>query len=96
MSNKNDLVIDSKYLTMTRLSGKLSYRRYVYRKDIDLRKIYKVNLVSVKRVETEIDELGNPEKKEKVFTPEPDDRLKADDRLVILGRENNIQSLKEK
>jgi len=39
MSNKNDLVIDSKYLTMTRLSGKLSYRRYVYRKDIDLRKI---------------------------------------------------------
>jgi trk system potassium uptake protein TrkA len=65
-------------------------------KDIDLRKIYKVNLVSVKRVETEIDDLGNPEKKEKVFTPEPDDRLKADDRLVILGRESNIQSLKEK
>lgn len=64
-------------------------------KEIELRKKFKVNLISIKRTETRIDDLGNPEKAEVLVTPDPEDGLEANDKLVVLGRENNIQSLKE-
>ncbi len=63
--------------------------------EINLRKKYHVNLVSVKRTTTAIDEVGNPVKKEEVFSPKPDEALKANDILVVLGREDDIEKLKE-
>lgn len=63
--------------------------------DIDLRKKYHINLISVKRIETAIDEVGNPLQEENVFCPKPDEELKANDILVLLGSEDDIQKLKE-
>lgn len=63
--------------------------------EIDLRKKFHVTLVSVKRMETAIDEVGNPLQEEAVFCPKPDEALKASDILVLLGSENDLQKLKE-
>lgn len=62
--------------------------------DIDLRKKYHVTLVSVKRYSTSIDEVGNPVREEKVFSPNPDENLKINDVLVVLGSEINIEKLR--
>ncbi len=63
--------------------------------EIDLRKKYHVTLVSVKRTETIIDQVGNPVKEENAFTPNPDEPLRANDMLVILGSDLDIEKLKE-
>ena len=51
--------------------------------DLGIRKKYNVNIVSVNRVETEIDDLGNPKRKEIIFSPKPADMLKANDIMVL-------------
>ena len=62
---------------------------------LDLRKKYNVNIITVRRTRTDIDDMGNPIRKEFVFTPKPDEDLKVDDILVILGAEKDIDKLKE-
>lgn len=63
--------------------------------DINLRKKYHVNLVSIKRTTTEIDNMGNPKREETVISPNPDEKLKINDTLVVLGSEKNIENLRE-
>jgi len=64
-------------------------------RQLDLRKRFNVNIISVKRVETAIDEMGNPKRKELILPPKPDDVLKINDVLVVLGGEKDIDKLKE-
>jgi len=63
--------------------------------ELDVRKKYNVNIVAVKRTKTDVDALGNPKRAEQVFTPKPTDILKVNDLLVILGRDEDIEKLKE-
>ncbi|MGB2601319.1 MAG: TrkA family potassium uptake protein [Candidatus Omnitrophota bacterium] len=63
--------------------------------NLDLRKKYNVNIITIKRTKTDIDNMGNPKRKEFIFTPKPDEDLKVNDILVVLGAEKDIDKLKE-
>lgn len=63
--------------------------------EIDLRKKYHVTLVTVKRTDTSIDQAGNPVKDENVFAPNPDEPLRENDMLVLLGSDLDIEKIKE-
>ncbi|MEA3489819.1 MAG: TrkA family potassium uptake protein [Candidatus Omnitrophota bacterium] len=63
-------------------------------RELDLRKKYNINIISVKRTETAIDEMGNPVRKEIILTPSPKDVLKVNDVLVILGEEKDLEKVK--
>lgn len=62
---------------------------------LELRKRFNVNIITVRRSKIDIDDMGNPMKKEFVFTPKPDEELKVDDILVVLGSPKDIEKLKE-
>ena len=62
--------------------------------DTNIRKEYQINIVSIKRAKTSIDELGNPVRKETVISPNPEDVLKLNDILVIVGEGKDIEKLK--
>jgi len=64
-------------------------------KQLDLRNKFSVNVVSVKRVKTDIDELGNPKRDEMIFTPRPMDIIEANDILVVIGCDKDIEALRE-
>lgn len=61
---------------------------------LDLRKKYSVNVISLKRIDTQIDDMGNPQKKETVISPGPREQLKANDVLVVLGSEQELDRFK--
>ncbi|MBD3427175.1 MAG: TrkA family potassium uptake protein [Candidatus Omnitrophica bacterium] len=62
---------------------------------LELRKRFNVNIITVRRSKIDIDDMGNPMKKEFVFTPKPDEELKVDDVLIVLGSPKDIEKLKE-
>lgn len=62
---------------------------------LDLRKKYGVNIVSVRRTDIDIDEMGNPRRKEFVFSPKPTDVLNVNDILIVLGGTKDIDRVKE-
>lgn len=64
-------------------------------KELDLRNTYQVNVVTVKRTIVSVDEMGNPEKEELVIFPGPDEVLQATDVIIVLGRNEDIELLKE-
>jgi len=61
---------------------------------LELRKKFSVNVISIRRTETVIDDMGNPVKSERVFAPLPDDKLKQGDVLVLVGSDENIDALR--
>ncbi len=63
--------------------------------DLKLRQKYQVNIVSIKRIKTTIDDIGNPEREETVITPGAEDVLEVNDILVMLGAEKDIDKIKE-
>jgi trk system potassium uptake protein TrkA len=63
--------------------------------ELNLRKKANVNIVSVKHTSTKIDELGNPIVEETVEFPSPSTIIQKDDILVVVGREKDIERLKE-
>ncbi len=63
--------------------------------ELDLRKKTNVNIISVKHINTKIDEMGNPIVEETVEFPTPSTRVKKDDILVVVGREKDIEKLRE-
>ncbi|MDP8299737.1 MAG: TrkA family potassium uptake protein [Candidatus Tantalella remota] len=63
--------------------------------ELQLRKKFDINIVSIKRTKTDIDEMGNPTKEEEVTIPHPEDVLNGNDVLIILGSEQSIERMKE-
>ncbi len=63
--------------------------------DIDLRKKLNVNIISIKHTSTKIDELGNPVVENIVDFPAPTTVIQKDDILVVVGREKDIDKLKD-
>lgn len=64
-------------------------------KDLDIRKKFNINVISIKRTKTEIDDLGNPKKQEIVISPSPSETISQNDILVIVGNDKDIDELKE-
>lgn len=62
---------------------------------LNLRKKYNLNVVSIKRPETNLDKVGNPIVSEEAINPLPDTVLKKEDILVIVGSDEDLNKLKD-
>ncbi len=63
---------------------------------LDLRKRYNLNVMAIKRQNTTIDFLGNPVKSETIVLPASDEELKESDILLVLGRNRDLDVLRER
>jgi len=70
-----------------RLSGKSG-------QELDLRKRFSLNLLAVRRQNVNIDPLGNPVRSESVLLPENAGELLDGDVLLLLGRNEDIESFR--
>lgn len=61
---------------------------------LDLRKKYNINVVSIKRVQIAVDDFGNPVDHEIVNFPSPTTVLQKDDILVLVGSESDIDNIR--
>jgi trk system potassium uptake protein TrkA len=62
---------------------------------LDLLKKLGITVISVKRMSTKIDDIGNPEKEELIIQPAPTTMLEDADVLVVIGKDEDINRLKE-
>ncbi len=62
---------------------------------LNLRKKYNINIIAVKRSFISIDELGNPVKSEELIFPDSDTKLKEHDIILIVGKNEDIDSFKD-
>lgn len=62
---------------------------------LDLRRAHRVNIIAIERFKTTVDEQGNPVKEERVILPTKDDVLLADDILIVVGRNSDLESFRE-
>jgi trk system potassium uptake protein TrkA len=62
---------------------------------LDLLKKLGITVISVKRMSTKIDDIGNPEKEELIIQPAPTTMLEDADVLVVIGKDEDINKLKE-
>lgn len=63
--------------------------------DLDLRKKYNVNVISIKREKIEIDDVGNPATTESTIIPSPSTILKNNDIMVVAGSKTAINKIKD-
>jgi trk system potassium uptake protein TrkA len=62
---------------------------------LDLRRAHRVNIIAIERFKTTVDEQGNPVREERVILPTKDDVLLADDILIMVGRNSDLESFRE-
>lgn len=60
--------------------------------ELKLRARFRVNVVSIRRTHVDVDELGNPERREELIFPGPTDELKEDDVIMVVGRNEDIDA----
>ncbi len=63
-------------------------------RELDLRNKMRINVVSIKRTLLTIDEMGNSVQDEDVIFPTPDEKLEETDVLLVVGKNENIDSFK--
>jgi trk system potassium uptake protein TrkA len=63
--------------------------------ELDLRKKHQVNVVSIKRTMLSVDEEGNSIQQEEIIFPEPDKIIEESDVLIIVGKDEDIEDLRE-
>ena len=63
--------------------------------ELDLRNRYQVNVVSLKRYRVDIDEYGNPKRREQIIFPDPGDAFERDDTILVVGRNDDIERFKQ-
>lgn len=63
--------------------------------ELDLRKRFKVNIISITRTELNVDEMGNPVRDENIVFPTSDEELLESDVLLVVGKNSDIEALKE-
>lgn len=63
--------------------------------EIDLRNRFNINIVSITRLDVRVDEIGNPIHDKKIFFPTSDDVLQEADVVLVVGRNEDIDALKE-
>jgi trk system potassium uptake protein TrkA len=62
--------------------------------EIDLRGKVRLNIVAIKRDSVEVDELGNPHSSEELIFPDADVKLKTNDILMVVGFNEDIETVK--
>ena len=62
---------------------------------LDLRKRFSVNLVSITRTNLSVDEVGNPVRNERIIFPSPEDVVDDADVLLVVGKNEDIDAMKE-
>jgi len=63
--------------------------------ELALRNKFNINVVTIRRMEVSVDELGNPVKDERVIFPEASEKLKEEDVLILVGKNEDIERFKE-
>ncbi|MBO5288675.1 MAG: TrkA family potassium uptake protein [Spirochaetales bacterium] len=63
--------------------------------ELNLRSKYNINVVCIKRKIHDIDRFDNPMVREEVLFPRPDDKLNEGDFLMVIGRNDDINILRE-
>ena len=64
-------------------------------RELDLRESYRVNVILVRRISTSVDEYGNTVTKKVAIFPQPETEFKEDDVIVVVGREYDIDRLRD-
>jgi len=62
---------------------------------LDLRKNHRVNIIAIERFKTTVDEQGNPAREERVILPTKDDVLLAEDILIMVGRNSDLEAFRD-
>ena len=62
--------------------------------ELDLRTRYHITVVSIRRVEAGVDELGNPSRRETIVFPGPGDTLIAEDTILVVGKNEDIEAFR--
>lgn len=63
--------------------------------EMDLRGRYGLNVLSIKRVSRDVDELGNPVETEEIVFPGPDDELLETDLIHVIGKNESIDEFRK-
>lgn len=63
--------------------------------ELDLRARYQVSVISIRRVRVDVDDMGNPVRDEQIVFPGPDDELRTDDIIHIVGNNTAIERFQE-
>jgi trk system potassium uptake protein TrkA len=63
--------------------------------ELDLRGRYGLMVLSIKRVERDVDELGNPVKTEEILFPGPNDELLETDLIHVIGKNESIDEFRQ-
>ncbi|MBU1063659.1 TrkA family potassium uptake protein [bacterium] len=91
-------IIDKVYIGQNQILAEVMCSKSMIGKSImalDLRKKLNVNIISVKHTSTKIDEMGNPVVENNVDFPAPSTIIQKDDILVVVGREKDVDKLKD-
>lgn len=96
-------LISPDIMEQVRISGELVLtelplpRTFIGKKliELGLRNKYNINVVCIKRKIHDIDRFDNPMVSEEVLFPRPDDKLNEGDFLMIIGRDDDINVLRE-
>ncbi|MCD6440591.1 MAG: TrkA family potassium uptake protein [Candidatus Marinimicrobia bacterium] len=91
-------IIDKFYIGQNQLLAEVVISKKFVGKSImelDLRRKTNVNIISIKRINTTVDELGNPVVESMVEFPSPSTVIKKNDILVVVGTEKDIDRLKD-
>lgn len=64
-------------------------------RELKLREKFHVNIIAIKREKVEVDSEGNPIHREELVFPQAEDRLEESDLLLVVGRNRDLDELKE-
>ena len=62
---------------------------------LDLRRKFHINIIAVTRVNLTVDEMGNPVRNEQVIFPTGDEMLEETDVILVVGRNEDVDAMKE-
>ncbi|MGC9364975.1 MAG: potassium channel family protein [Fidelibacterota bacterium] len=91
-------IIDKVYIGQNQMLAEVMASKSMVGKSIvqlDLRKKLNINIISIKHHSTKIDDMGNPVVEDIIDFPAPSTVIQKDDILVVVGREKDIDKLKE-
>lgn len=63
-------------------------------KELSLREQYRVNVLLIRRTTTEVDDYGNTQTRQAAHFPQPSTTLKENDIMVVVGRDHDIDRLR--
>ncbi|MBN2601566.1 MAG: TrkA family potassium uptake protein [Candidatus Marinimicrobia bacterium] len=91
-------IIDKVYIGQNQILAEVMCPKSMVGKSImmlDLRKKLDINIISIKHTSTKIDDMGNPVVESNVDFPAPSTIIQKDDILVVVGREKDVDKLKD-